>query len=236
MKITKKQEQLLSYILIAIICISLVNFAMTVSQKKKQAKIDHVKSLLTKEKSDNTNLRNELDFLDSKNTDIQNETNNINVSHDGSGEFGEVEYIYEDNYLTDFRDNMKNLNNDNSLYTALPLEDQLYNVIYTRDSDTSLNSILTAEAKGFGPGYTYTISDRTTQNIATIKKTNDLNETYDIFLFGPFGLVLDYNTKTNLLNHSVEIGRREMQHTGLGSLEFNLSYLKSLGELEDNED
>ena len=226
MKITKKQEQLLSYALIAIIVISLANFGISMTKKSKQAKIDSINELINKEEQKNANLIASYNTLESENNEIISETEKIGVSEDGSGEFGKVEYMYTDEYLTSFKNNLSKLKKDKTLFTALPLEDQLYSVIYTRNSDTSMDSMLTAERKGFGPDYTYTITDHSQDNMATLSKTNNLHESLDIFLFGPFGLVLDYNKETKLLNDSIEISRRDIQHSGLGSIEFNLSYFR----------
>lgn len=222
--INQKREKTISYVLIAIIVISLANFGFKINQKNNSRNLDKLYTAVNKLQEENSDLSNQQYELESTNDDIKYDNEHL---QNNSGQNVDLKKYTKEN-----RDAISKqvdlMEKDKLIFTALPLNNQLEalsNTIlsgmsghYSYYSDSTLES--------------YTIEEVESDKILVFKDKEDKNQTYEIFLFGPYGAVLHFDKKT--LQDEYKVGMRD---SNLADLSFSgdLSYLRELGDNDDED-
>lgn len=98
---------------------------------------------------------------------------------------------YTDDYLATLKAGNQSMKEDPNVFSPLPLEEQVNNAF---SSTTYYGFSMTYDSQaGFGEGYDYSL-EKISDTLYTITNNQDKAEKYDVFLFGPRGLVVKYDT------------------------------------------
>lgn len=222
--INQKLEKTISYVLIAIIVISLANFGFKINQKNNSRNLDKLYTAANKFQEENNDLANQQYELESTNETIKYESENL--QNNGSENVDLKKYTKENRDAISKQVDL--MEKDKLIFTALPLNNQLEVI-----SDTILSGM-----SGHYSYYAdktldnYTIEEVESDKILVFKDKEDKNQTYEIFLFGPYGAVLHFDKKT--LQDEYKVGMRD---SNLADLSFSgdLSYLRELGDNDDED-
>ncbi|UUV98879.1 hypothetical protein [Vagococcus luciliae] len=186
-----KEEKVFKYmsIILKVLCIwSLTIFALRIleyQEKNASKKLSDIRAQETEEISKYQELQNEIEELSD-----QNRTRNVMHGTD------DLLYWYNEQTYNEFKNNIKEMKKNEKVYSALPKDTQIFKV---------MRDVLPEHEQIGGIQYqTYFTKDTSvTDDVISLHKSFGSKDGYDLFMFGPYALVLSFDDNSNKFNSEV---------------------------------
>lgn len=222
--ISKKYDKILSYVLIAIILISVVNFGFNQIIKYDIKKLGTGNAVIAELEEVNEKIMDEQYDLENQNESLINET----LSFQGNPEGELAAEIYTKENRDEIKKQLALMEENKLIFTALPRNQQLENIA------TSTIAGMSGNYSDYGQSTLeryYTMEETDQDNIVVLRDKEDKAQSYDIFLFGPYGAVLHFDD--NILEDEYKAGMRDPNLMDI-SFSNDFSFLRELGDNDED--
>jgi len=185
------EEKYLKYMSIILkgLCVwSLVIFALNMfgnQEKQASKKLSDKIAQEAKEISKYQELQSEVVQLEE-----QNRTHEVVNGAD------DLMYWYNEQTYNEFKENIKEMKKNEKVYSALPEDNQIFKV---------MRDVLPEHEQIGGIQYQtyFTKETKMTENIISLHKSFGTKDTFDLFMFGPYALVLSFDGSGDKFNTEV---------------------------------